>query len=56
MITRLINKWMFTFCKYNCHFFALCLPYAKFSSYSTGQVRISDDAKLNMTDGAYKDV
>jgi hypothetical protein len=23
-----MNKWMFTFCKYNCHSFALYLPYA----------------------------
>jgi hypothetical protein len=32
MITPFINKWMFTFCKYNFHSFALCLPYAKLTS------------------------
>jgi hypothetical protein len=42
---------MFTFCKYNCHSFALCLPYAKLSLYSTRHVQTSNDAKLNMTDG-----
>jgi hypothetical protein len=46
---------MFTFCKYNCHSFALCLPYANLSSYSIRHVQISNDAKLNMTDGAHKD-
>jgi hypothetical protein len=46
-----MNKWMFTFCKYNCHSFTLCLPYAKLTSYSTGCMQISNDAKLNMTDG-----
>jgi hypothetical protein len=55
MITNLMNKSMFTFCKYNCHSFALCLPYAKITSYSTGHVQISNDEKLNMADGAYKD-
>jgi hypothetical protein len=55
MITNLMNKSMFTFCKYNCHSFALCLPYAKITSYSTGHVQISNDEKLNMVDGAYKD-
>jgi hypothetical protein len=34
----------------------LCLPYAKLSSYSTGHVQISNDTKLNMADGAYKDI
>jgi hypothetical protein len=34
----------------------LCLPYAKISSYSTGHMQISNDAKLNMADGAYKDI
>jgi hypothetical protein len=33
----------------------LCLPYVKLSSYSTGHMQISNDAKLNMVDGAYKD-
>jgi hypothetical protein len=28
MITKLMNKWMFTVCKDNCHFYTLCLPYA----------------------------
>jgi hypothetical protein len=37
-------------------FFALCLPYAKLSSYSTGLVQRSNDVKLNVTDGVYKDV
>jgi hypothetical protein len=55
MITKLMNKWMFTFCKYNCHSFILCLPYAKLTSYSTRHVQISNDTKLNMIDGAYKD-
>jgi hypothetical protein len=32
MITSFMNKLMFTFCKYNCHSFALCLPYAKVTS------------------------
>jgi hypothetical protein len=35
--------------------FSLCLPYARLSSYSTGRMQISNDAKLNMADGAYKD-
>jgi hypothetical protein len=26
MITMLMNKWIFIFCKYNCHSPALCLP------------------------------
>jgi hypothetical protein len=56
MITKLMNKWMFTFCKYNCHSFTLLLPYAKLSSYPTGHVQISNDAKLNMADVACKDV
>jgi hypothetical protein len=29
MITPFMNKWAFTFCKYVCHYFALCLTYAK---------------------------
>jgi hypothetical protein len=41
---------MFTFCKYNCHFVALCLPYAKLSSYSTGHVQIPNDANHIMFD------
>jgi hypothetical protein len=32
MITSFMNKWMFTACKYNCHSFTLCLPYAKLTS------------------------
>jgi hypothetical protein len=32
MITPFMSKWMFTFCKYNCHCFALCLPYTKLTS------------------------
>jgi hypothetical protein len=56
MITKLMNKWMFTFYKYNCHSFALWLPYAKLTSHSTGHVQISNDVKLNMIDGAYKGV
>jgi hypothetical protein len=55
MITKLMNKWMFIFCKYNYHSFALCLPYAKHTSYSTGHVQISNDAKLKMTDDVYMD-
>jgi hypothetical protein len=30
--TSFMNKWMFTFCKYNCHSFALYLLYAKLTS------------------------
>jgi hypothetical protein len=33
--------------------FSLCLPYVRLSSYSTGHIQISNDAKLNMADGAY---
>jgi hypothetical protein len=44
-----------TFCKYNCHSFALCLAYAKLSLYSIGHVQTSNDAKLNMADGAHND-
>jgi hypothetical protein len=33
----------------------LCLHYVMLTSYSTGHVQISNDAKLNMSDGAYKD-
>jgi hypothetical protein len=50
-----MNKWMFIFCKYECHSYALFLTYAKLTSYSTRHVQISNDAKLNMIDGAYKD-
>jgi hypothetical protein len=32
----------------------LCLPYARLSSYSIGHMQISNDAKLNMIDGVYK--
>jgi hypothetical protein len=32
MITLFMNKLMFTFYKYNCHSFALYLPYAKLTS------------------------
>jgi hypothetical protein len=55
MITKPMNKWMFTLCKYNFHSFALCVPYAKLSMYSTDHVQITNDAKLNMVDGAHKD-
>jgi hypothetical protein len=55
MITKLMNKWMFTFCKYNCHFVAFCLPCAKLSSYSAGHVQISNGVKLNVADGVHKD-
>jgi hypothetical protein len=33
----------------------LCLSNAKLSSYSTGRMQISNNAKLNMADGAHKD-
>jgi hypothetical protein len=33
--------------------FSLYLPYAMLSSYFTGHLQISNDAKLNMADGAY---
>jgi hypothetical protein len=55
IVTPFMNKWMFTFCKYDCHSFALCLPYAKLTSESTRRMQISNDAKLNMADVAYKD-
>jgi hypothetical protein len=55
MIMKLMNKWMFTFCKCNCHSVTLYLPYAKLSSYSTGYVQISNSVKLNVADGAHKD-
>jgi hypothetical protein len=32
-ITPFMNKWTFTFCKYDCHSFTLCLPYTKLTSY-----------------------
>jgi hypothetical protein len=34
----------------------MCLPYARLSSYSTEHMQISNDAKLNMVDGANKDI
>jgi hypothetical protein len=55
MIIKLMNKWMFTYYKCNCHPVALCLPYAKLSSYSTGHVQISYGVKLNVADSAHKD-
>jgi hypothetical protein len=55
MITKSMNKWMFTFCKYNCFPFSLCVPCPRLSTYSTGHMQICNDAKLNMADGAYKD-
>jgi hypothetical protein len=33
----------------------IMLPYARLSSHPTGHMQISNDTKLNMTDGAYKD-
>jgi hypothetical protein len=50
-----MNKWMFTFCKCNCHSVILCFPYVKLLSYSTGHVQISNGVKLNVVDGAHKD-
>jgi hypothetical protein len=35
--------------------FYIVLPYTKLSSYSTRHVQISNDAKINMADGAHKD-
>jgi hypothetical protein len=32
MITPFMNKWTFTFYKYICHSFSLCLPYVKLTS------------------------
>jgi hypothetical protein len=55
MITKLMNKWMFTYCKCNCHSVALCLLYVKLSSYSSGHVQISYGVKLNVADGMHKD-
>jgi hypothetical protein len=55
MITKLTNKWMFTFCKYNCLPFH-CAYLMLLSSYSTGHMQISNDAKLIMVDGTYKDI
>jgi hypothetical protein len=54
MITKLMNKWMFTFYKCNCDSFTLCLPYAKLTSDSTGHMQISNDAMFNMADGEYQ--
>jgi hypothetical protein len=54
MITKLMNKWMFTICKCNCHSFTLCLLYPKLISYFSGHMQISNDAKLIMADGAYQ--
>jgi hypothetical protein len=56
MITKFMNKRVFTISKCNCHSFTLYLHYAKLRSYSTRLMQIPNDAKLNMTDGAYKDV
>jgi hypothetical protein len=55
MITKLMNKWMFTFCKCNCHYVTLCLPYAKLASYHTGHVQIFNSVNLNVADGAHKE-
>jgi hypothetical protein len=41
-----------TFGKCNCYSIALCLPYAKLASYSTGLIQVFNDPKLIMTDGA----
>jgi hypothetical protein len=43
MITKHMNKWLFTIFKYNCHSFALSLPYGKLSSYSIGHVQTSNE-------------
>jgi hypothetical protein len=51
MITKFINKWMFTFVNTIVPF-PLCLHYARLSSYSTGCMQISNDAKLIMLDDA----
>jgi hypothetical protein len=56
MITKLMNKWVFTFCKCNCHSVTLCLPYVKLSSYPTKHVQISNGVKLNVADGVHKDL
>jgi hypothetical protein len=56
MITKIwINKDV-TFCKCNCHSFTLYLPYAKLTSYSTWLMQISNDVKLIVADGAYKNL
>jgi hypothetical protein len=49
-----MNKWMFTHVN-TVVSLAIMLPYARLSSYSTGHMQISNDAKLNIIDGAYKD-
>jgi hypothetical protein len=54
MLPKLMNKWMFTRVNTVVSLFIM-LPYARLSSHSTGHMQISNDAKLNMTDGAYKD-
>jgi hypothetical protein len=56
MITKLMNKWMFTFWKCNCHSFTLCLPYAKLTSHSTRHMQISNDVKLIMANGTYQEL
>jgi hypothetical protein len=36
--------------------FSLCLSDARLSSYSTGRMQISNDVKLNMAYGEYKNI
>jgi hypothetical protein len=54
MLPKLMNKWMLTYVNTVVSLFIM-LPYVRLSSHSTGHMQISNDAKLNMTDGAYKD-
>jgi hypothetical protein len=67
MIPSFMNKWMFTFCKYNCHTFALCLPYASLhhnlldvckyvmvqsSIWQMVRTRTSEDSILDIPEGS----
>jgi hypothetical protein len=54
-LPRFQGKMDVTFGKCNCYSFALCLPYGTLASYSTRLIQVSNDAKLNKADGAYKD-
>jgi hypothetical protein len=51
-LPRFQGKMDVTFGKCNFYSFALCLPYAKLASYSTGLMQVSNDPKLIMADGA----
>jgi hypothetical protein len=52
MVTKLMNKWMFTYCKYKCFPFHYVYLMQGFHHILL-DMNISNDAKLNMTDGVY---